>query len=369
MYENTERSSKGIIISAAGVAVNILLAAAKIVAGIFAGLVSVVADGLNNLGDCGSGIVSLVSFRVSEKPADRTHPYGHGRAETVASMIISFFILLLAVETLRESIEKIISGGAAEGTAAVFIVLGVSIGVKCALALVYGLYAKKLGSSALKAASVDSASDCLATLAVIAGALTAAYTDLPADGWAGLAVGAFILFQGGKLVFDSASELLGRAPERGLFESLKALILSDGVLGVHDMRIYGYGRGVYFATAHAEMDAELPALKSHAVLDEIEHEALTNLGVDLTLHLDPVDLKDEEARSAEEKIKSSLTGLAEGLDLHDFRLVRGKDKKLIFDAGVPFSCPLSDEELRKKIENAVKEAGDYTPVVTVEREL
>lgn len=364
-----KRAKKGVLISAAGIAANICLAAAKLAVGIVTGLVSVVADGLNNLGDCGSGTISLISFKVSEKPADEEHPYGHGRAESVATMMISFFILLLGAETLRESLEKVISAEVAVCTNIVFITLGVSIALKLALALIYGISSKRLHSEALKAACIDSASDCLSTLAVIAGGIIGLYTDAPADGWTGLAVGIFIILQGGKLAFDASSELLGRAPDRELISKLGKLILRDGVLGVHDVKIYGYGNGVYFATAHAEMDAEMDAIASHSILDEIEHEAQTTLGVALTLHLDPVDLKDGEGIAAQRRVAELTKGLVEGLDLHDFRLVQGKNKKLIFEAGVPFSCPLKDEEIKAEIEKKVREAGDYVPVVTVEREL
>ena len=361
------RTNTGTAVSAVGIALNFCLAAAKILLGVFTGLVSLVADGINNLSDCGSGTVSLVSFRIAQKPADREHPYGHQRAEYVASMIISFLVLLFAVELLRESAEKITAGTASQGGLGVYILLGVSVLVKAGMFVLYRTFGKKISSDTLKAASVDSACDCLATLAVAAGLILSAY-GIPADGYAALLVAVFIGWQGISLLKDASSKLLGRAPDPDLVEKVRAIALAgEGVIGVHDLRLFRFGPSKYFATAHIEMSANLPAPCSHARIDEIERRVKAETGVELTAHLDPVDTEDEEAKEIEEKIRAATEGMYDGMDLHDFRIVRGATVKVIFEVGVPFACKQKDGEILETLERSVKILG-FEPVITVERE-
>lgn len=369
MAQNTERVRAGTAVSCIGIVCNVLLAAAKIAAGLVFGLISVAADGFNNLSDCGSSTVALVSFRISEKPADKEHPYGHRRAEYVASMIIGFIVLFLAVEVLRQSIDKIIESPLFTGTWLVFMVLGLSIAVKAGMFAMYRISAKKLQSDTLRAAATDSLCDCVATAAVLVGAIVAKYAGVSTDGWIGIAVAAFIAVQGIRLLVEMSSKLLGQAPDESLVKDIKVRLLSGkNVLGVHDLRVLVYGRDIYFATAHVEMDAALPSMESHAVLDGLEHDILKEFGVNLTAHLDPIDLGDVEARELENRVKAALDGLVEGLEVHDFRLVRGFRKKLVFDACVPFSCKLSEGELLAKIQDRLHFCTDLELAITVEHE-
>ena len=363
------RTRAGVVTSAVGIVCNLLLAAAKITVGALFGLLSVMADGFNNLSDCGSGAVSLVSFRIAEKPADKEHPYGHRRAEYVAAMIIGFIVLFLAVELLRESIEKTVAGVLPDSSVLVYIVLAASIAVKGGMFVFYRVMAKRLQSDTLRAAATDSACDCLATLAVIVGALLAQFASLPADGWAGLAVALFIGWQGVKILLETGSKLLGQAPDKALVDSIRAVICAgEGVLGVHDLKIYGYGKGAYFATIHVEMSSELDPLAAHAVIDGLECKVREELGVELCAHLDPIDLSDGEAITLGERLKEGLSDIAEGLEIHDLRLVRGAKTKVIFDAGVPFSCKKKDGEIRAALEERLRALGDFEPLITVERE-
>ena len=352
-----------------GLACNLILAAGKIAAGALTGLLSVLADGVNNFSDSGGSIVALISFRVSGKPADREHPYGHGRAEYVATMCIAFLVLVLAVELARESVEKVLGG--AESVAAwwVYLVLGISVAVKAGMFLMYRIVARRTGSDPLRAAATDSACDCVATLAVLAGPLIAQFAGFPADGWTGILGAAFIAWQGVRLLKEAGSKLLGQAPDAQLVARIREMLLAgEGVRGVHDIRVYGYGRGVTFATAHVEMDASLPALTSHTVLDGLERAVQEKTGVQLTLHLDPVVPDDAEAKELEERVRAAVEGMAEGMNLHDFRLLRGVRTKVVFEVGIPFDCPVRDADLRSSVEQAVRVLGDYDPVVTVERE-
>ena len=364
------RARQGALTSVIGIICNIVLAAAKITVGLLFGLVSVTADGFNNLSDCGSSIVSLVSFYIAEKPADKEHPFGHRRAEYIASMITGFLVLFVAAELFIESINKITGGAAAETSDIVYIVLGASVAVKACMFAFYKIKAKSLSSDALNAAAVDSLCDCAATSAVIIGILILQFTGFQADGWAGILVALFILWQGIGIFKDAGSKLLGQAPDETLVEDLKKTIVSKNkVLGIHDLHIYCYGNDAYFATVHVEMDAALPPLESHEILDALEIEVKENLGVSLTAHLDPIDLNDSEARELEAKVADVIKkDVSPDLRIHDFRLIRGAVDKAIFDAVAPFDCKIKDEDLRTAIEIAVGAIGKYIPVVTIERE-
>lgn len=362
------RTRAGIFVSSVGIALNLLLSAGKIAVGFLFGLVSVIADGFNNVSDCGSGVVSLVSFYISEKPADREHPFGHHRAEYLAAMVTGFLVLFLAAETLRESISRIVDGAAGESASwVVFLVLGISIALKAAMSVFYRISAKKLGSDALKAASLDSLCDCVATAAVLAG-VGFSRLALPADGWAGIVVSLFIAWQGIRILKDASSQLLGHAPDPALVKEIGDTIMGTaGVLGFHDLQIYNYGRGASFATVHVEMDASVPALDAHSVIDGIENCVREGTGVVLTVHSDPVDLKDKEAARLAAAVREAAKVITEGLELHDFRLIPGT-RRVVFDAGIPYSCKLSDEELRSRLASAVRKFGDYEPTIRIERE-
>jgi len=364
---NNSKINKGILTSSVGIVCNLLLSAAKIAVGFLFGLVSVIADGFNNLSDCGSSIVSLVSFHISDKPADKEHPFGHRRSEYIAAMITGFLVLFLAVEILRESIEKLVENAPSDGSWVAYLVLGISIAVKAGMFIYYRIMAKKLNSDALKAAATDSLCDCIATSAVIIGLIILQFTGFPADGVAGILVALFIVWQGAKILIDASSKLLGQAPDAELLTKIKETVLSkNGVLGLHDLRVYNYGKGVSFATAHIEMDACLPSMEAHAIIDGIEQEIKETLNVSLTAHLDPIDLKDTKAQELEKSVREDAEKL--GFDIHDFRLVRGAADKVIFDVGVPYSCKKSDDEVRTEMEKFVKSFGEYKPVITVDRQ-
>ena len=360
--------SKGTLTSVIGIVCNVLLAASKITIGLLFGLVSVVADGFNNLGDCGSSAVTLVAFRISEKPADKEHPYGHRRAEYIAALVTGFFVLFFSVELVRESIEKIVSCVLPETSWIVYLVLAISVVVKAGMFVFYRIAAKNLQSDSLKAAATDSLCDCIATTAVIGGVLIMQFTSFSADGWAGILVALFILWQGIKIVKEASSKLLGQAPSAELLGKIKEIICAkERIIGVHDLRVYNYGKDVIFSTVHVEMDAALPSLEAHTILDAIEHEVKDTLNVSLTAHLDPIDLQDREALELESRVRDAIEGIADEIELHDFRLVRGAINKVIFDVEVSYSCKKTDDELRLSIEKAVHSVVDYQALITIER--
>lgn len=363
-----KRYRGGISVAAAGIFCNVLLSAAKIAVGVIFATVSVVADGFNNLSDCAGGIVALVSLFIAFKPADAKHPYGHRRAEYIASMIMGMLVMLVSVELARESVGKIISGESAQTSDVIYGVLAASVFIKAAMFAVYRVIAKRNDSDALKAAAVDSLCDCVATLAVIAGAIMGQF-GLRADGWVGVIVALFIFAQGAKILADASSKLLGQAPdkqtEQRVCETIKR---ADYVLGVHDLHIYTYGSGMSFATVHVQMDANVPSIEAHAILDRLEREILLVENIHLTTHLDPVVLDDAEAVELQKRIEQAISDISEGICMHDFRLVHGDVDKIIFDISAPYSCKLSDADIAEKAEQAVCALGNYLPSVTVDRE-
>ena len=361
------QKNRGMLVCLAGIFCNLLLSAAKIAVGLLFGFVSMTADGFNNLSDCGSGTVALISLFIAKKPADRRHPFGHRRAEYIAALIMGCIVAAVSLELLRESIENILRQGGTAGSPYLYLVLGISIAVKLGMFALYRLSAKKYDSDTLKAAATDSLCDCLATLAVIAGAAFSSLTPA-ADGWAGIVVSLFILWQGVKLLREAGSKLLGQAPDPALLGQIKEILLSaDGVLGVHDLQIYSYGKDAVFATIHAEMDAGLTMLAAHTVIDGLEMKVKKETGVQLTVHLDPVDLTNREESSLRIKLTEAVRELADGAELHDLRLIPGTNA-LEFDVGVPYGCRRSDGELHETLSEIVKTFGDYDPVIRIERE-
>ncbi len=365
-----QREKIGKRASVVGIILNLLLATSKIVVGMLTGMVSVVADGFNNLSDSGSSVVSLVSFRISAKPADKEHPYGHRRFEYVATMMIAFLVLFLAIELGRESVGRIIAAAVSASSSLIYIVLGVSFAVKAGMFFYYRMTAKRISSDPLKAAATDSACDCLATSAVLVGALLNEFLALPADGWVGILVALFIGWQGITIFRETSSKLIGQAPDPAVIAGIKARVLAyEGVLGLHDLRVYGYGPGKYFASVHVEVDANVPVLEAHELIDLIEHDFASNTEIMLTGHLDPIVTDDARTNELKECVCALVKRENIEWGMHDFRVVWGeKLSKVIFDVTVPFDCALSNGEVEQCIARQVRDMGAFDTVITVERE-
>lgn len=361
------RENKGFLICLVGILCNLALSAAKIATGLLTGFVSVLADGFNNLSDCGGGIVSSVSFIIAKKPADKKHPFGHQRVEYIASLVTGLLVMFLAVELLRESIESVINGDHTTRTYIVYVILSISVVLKAGMFALYRIFSKRLDSDALKAAATDSICDTVATLAVIVGAALSEIFP-SADGWAGIAVSLFIAWQGGRILTEASSKLLGQAPDPALAKRIKAIILSDQqILGTHDLRIYSYGNGIYFATVHVEMDASLSMLTAHTAIDSLEAQIKRETGVTMTIHLDPVDLTNREESTLKIKVWEAARELTDRLEMHDFRIIPSTNK-VEFDVGVPYECKLTDAFIEDELVRIVKANGDFEPVIKIDRE-
>ena len=353
-----------------GIAFNILLAAAKMTFGAIAGAVSVLADGINNLTDCGSNVVSVIGFKVSGKPADREHPFGHRRAEGVSALVIAVVILAVAAELAVQSVESIISSEKTDFSLGLVVVLGVSVLIKLFMfAMNRSLY-KEFSAETFKATATDSLSDAVATAAVLASLFISRYTGVELDGYMGAAVAIFIAFSGASILKETVSRLLGHAADAETVKKLKADICAfDGVHGVHDMTIHDYG-GTLYATAHVEVDSNMPLMATHDLADKIERAIGRSAGLALTVHIDPLVLDDPSVNLLREETERVVSEIDPSFHMHDFRVVGGKGHaNLVFDVAIPFDCPFSDAQVLARIEERLSLTNENIGIVaTVERQ-
>lgn len=373
MTENKtfDRARIGKTASLVGIGANIILSVLKIAVGLLFGAVSVMADGFNNLADSSNSVMSMISFKVSSKPADKEHPFGHQRAEYIFSMVVAFFIMLIAFELSKESVMKIIEPVAVEFS---FITVGVlifSILVKCGLWIYNKTVAEKINSDILKATAVDSLSDCISTTVVLVAIVVEKLTSVNIDGFAGLLVAVFIAWSGIGVFRETFSKLIGQATDAEMVEDIKKRIFAHNeVLGIHDLSVYNYGPEKYFASVHIEVDASVDVLVSHELVDDIEREFITETGIVLVGHLDPIVVSDPEVNEMREQVGEIIAQINSEFSMHDFRMVKGERRtNLIFDVAIPYGCALSEAQIKSAIEAEVAKIDEkYALVITVEHQ-
>ncbi len=374
-HENTAspkvRAAYGTLSGIVGIVVNLLLFAGKFVAGTLSGSIAISADAFNNLSDAGSSIVSLVSFRIAAKPADRDHPFGHARIEYIASMIVSFLILIVGFEIVSDSVKKIISRESSLVFSVLSIViLSVSILAKLWLALFNYRMGKKIGSEVMRATAVDSLSDTVSTTAVLVATLIFRFTGLDIDAWVGLAVALFIFWAGVRILRETQNSLLGEAPVKEVTDAIDAIVSCyPAILGIHDMMIHSYGPGHSFASFHAEVDGADDVYESHDVIDEVERRIRDELSIVCTIHMDPINTDDALTTSLREETAELVREIDPGITIHDFRIVPGvTHTNLIFDVAVPFEVKMTVSEIKDAVSRKVRERHEnYYAVVTVDR--
>ena len=369
------RKAYGTLSSIVGIVLNILLAAAKLLAGILAGSVAITADALNNLSDAGTSLIALLSFKISSKPADKNHPFGHARMEYIASMVVSFLILLVGVELFSDSLKRLTSpssAGATEITPLTFVILSASILSKLWLGLFYGKIGKRIDSKVVRAAATDSLSDCVSTAAVLASSIVISLTGWTViDAAVGIAVSVLIIIAGGKILIETKDAILGEGPVEETVEGIKAVVAEfPDVIGTHDLLVHNYGPKKFIASLHAEVDGKKDIYYLHDVIDNLERKIKDDLGISCTVHMDPITTDDKEVTELKEFLVSSMKDADIELPIHDFRTVVGNSHtNLIFDVVAPFDYPLSEDEIKDKISEAVNLRRDYCYcVITVDRE-
>ena len=366
------RRAYGTMASLVGIVLNILLFAAKFTAGLIFGSLAISADAFNNLSDAGSSIISLISFKISAKPADRDHPFGHARIEYVASMIVSFLILLIGYELASDSISKIVTASSStEFSIISVVVLSFSILAKLWMCLFNRRIGKKISSQVMMASSADSLSDVIATSAVLLSTVIFGATGFDIDAWAGIAVSLMIAFAGLKILNETKNSILGEAPSDELVEQIKWVVSQyPEALGIHDLMVHNYGPGRTIATLHIEVDGSADMFKSHDIVDNIEKRMSNELGIQCTIHMDPIVTDDERVSYLRRTVEIAVKQIDSRLGIHDFRFVSGEThSNLLFDVTVPFEIKQSDADIRRLVSEAVANIDNtYFAVVTIDRQ-
>lgn len=366
--DGAARAAIGKLSGAVGIFCNVLLCAVKLVAGSLSGSVSITADALNNLSDATSSIVTLLGFRLAERPADAHHPYGHARYEYLSGLGVAAIVIVIGFELVKTSVMKIIHPVAVDFSVVTVLVLAASIGVKLWMAAFNRKLGKLIDSSALEAAAVDSRNDCLATGAVLAAGLIEWLTDWRADGIMGLAVAVFILYSGWILARQTISPLLGEAADPGLRQQIADFIsTSPKVLGYHDLMVHDYGPGQRFASIHVEMDKDEDPLSCHEIIDDLERKCLEHHGVHLVIHYDPVATDDPELERMRVVVASLLRMKDDAISIHDFRMVpETSHTNLIFDISLPVRLSGQEKAIQAALEAALNDLGEghYHTVIT-----
>ena len=381
-YQDTKnpkvRFRYGLVAGIFGIISNALLCVFKLIVGIIGNSITIVADAINNLSDAGSSVVTLVGFKLSATPPDNDHPFGHARYEYITSLLVSVTVLFIGILLLKSSIEKCITPEAVSVNVYTYVVLGAAIAMKLVQLLIYLDFSKAINSGALKASAADSRNDVLATVAVLISTIVIDVAGdkispkVSVDGIMGIAVSAFIIVSSILLVKESISPILGEKPPKELVDKITAKILSyDGVIGVHDLVVHSYGENHCFVVAHVEVPQDVEITKSHDVIDNIEHDFWNEMHVRITIHMDPVDTKNEKLAELKLRAQNALANLDEGLSLHDFRIVSGQTHtNMLFDVVIPYDSKLSLDDVK----NAMKRefANDpikYFFVIDVDRKM
>ena len=364
------RTAYGVLASIVGIFCNIFLFAVKFVVGFILNSVSVTADAFNNLSDAGSSIISFVGVKMAEKPADRDHPFGHGRIEYIAALVVSFLVLEVGFTFLKDSIGKIRTPEALNFQTVSVAILIVSIAVKLWLGLFNRKLGERINSKVMMAVFTDSMGDVITTGATILSLIFFRLTGINIDGIVGVGVALVVMWAGVGIARDTLEPLIGEAIDPEVYKEIKSFVESyDGIEGTHDLLVHNYGPGRRMASIHAEVPNDMDIEQSHEIIDRIEREAAKKLGIFLVIHMDPVEMKDQRVLQVRDRAVQILKELDPACSIHDFRMVHGENQiNLIFDMVIPIEY---DEEMRKelpqKLADRLKESDPrYECVITVE---
>lgn len=364
------RGRYGILAGGMGIFLNLCLFAAKFLAGVLTASIAVTADAFNNLSDAGSSVVTLVGFKMAEMPADKEHPFGHGRLEYLSGLAISVAILVVGLELGRNSVVKILHPAAVEFGLLPAAILLVSVLVKLWMAYFNRNLGSRIGSAAMRATSADSLTDAVATTAVLIGMVVAHLSGLQIDGYIGVLVALFILYSGFTTARDSLSPLLGQAPDKEFVHSIGETVLAHReVVGIHDLIVHDYGPGRCIISLHAEVPSNWDILEMHDLIDRIEMELREKFQCDVTIHMDPIVMDDDEVRVLRGRVVELVKDIDPALTIHDFRMVVGPTHtNLIFDVLAPYRFRLTDAELAEAVRAGVKNLDErYFAVIQVDK--
>lgn len=371
-YQDTKnanvRTSVGKLSGIVGILNNLFLFVIKFLIGTIVHSVSIQADGVNNLTDAGSNIISILSFHLSNKPADKDHPFGHERTETIASLFVGILILVLGFETAKESISKVIHPGSIDFRIASVIILLISIMVKFWMYAYNKKLSKTYDSSLLEATALDSISDVCGTTAVLVSTLLSPVLHFNLDGYMGIVVSGIILYGAYGLLRDMINSLIGEAPDPELVHNIVDMIMAHpAILGVHDMMLHNYGPNKIFASAHVEVDSSKDIFETHDHIDNIEREVKENMNIDLVLHMDPVKVNDPETELYRAKVVEAIHQIDPKWRFHDFRIVSGPTHaNLVFDLVIPFEEKYTQEEIEEMLLKHIESDKKIYLVLTID---
>ena len=371
-YQDTKnanvRTSVGKLSGIVGILNNLFLFVIKFLIGTIVHSVSIQADGVNNLTDAGSNIISILSFHLSNKPADKDHPFGHERTETIASLFVGILILVLGFETAKESISKVIHPGSIDFRIASVIILLISIMIKFWMYAYNKKLSKEYDSSLLEATALDSISDVCGTTAVLVSTLLSPVLHFNLDGYMGIVVSGIILYGAYGLLRDMINSLIGEAPDPELVHNIVDMIMAHpAILGVHDMMLHNYGPNKIFASAHVEVDSSKDIFETHDHIDNIEREVKENMNIDLVLHMDPVKVNDPETELYRAKVVEAIHQIDPKWGFHDFRIVSGPTHvNLVFDLVIPFEEKYTQEEIEEMLLKHIESDKKIYLVLTID---
>lgn len=366
------RQAYGVLSGAVGIGLNILLFLGKWIAGTLSGSIAITADAFNNLSDAGSSIITLIGFRLSGQAPDPEHPFGHGRMEYISGLLVSVAILVMGFELIWSSFGKLRDPEPIESSALVLGILLASILVKVYMFYYNRSLSKKLDSAAMKATSVDSLSDTVATTLVLIATVISKYTGLILDGWFGILVGIFIVYTGGSTLKETIDLLIGQPPKKEFIDEIREIVLGHSlVYGVHDLIVHDYGPGRRMISLHAEVAVDGDIQDIHEQIDHIEHELQEKLNCSATIHMDPIVTDDKEVLEMKEKVEEMVQSLGENFSMHDFRMVKGPTRtNLIFDVEVPRKTSLTDNEIMNRLKEQIHglPGSKYFAVIQIDHE-
>lgn len=371
-YQDTKdasvRTSVGKLSGIVGILNNLFLFVIKFVIGTIVHSVSIQADGVNNLTDAGSNIISILSFHLANKPADKDHPFGHERTETIASLFVGILILVLGFETAKESISKVIHPGSIDFRIVSVIILIISIIVKFWMYTYNKKLSKTYDSSLLEATALDSISDVCGTTAVLVSTLLSPVLHFNLDGYMGIVVSGIILYGAYGLLRDMINSLIGEAPDPELVHNIvDRIMVHPAILGVHDMMLHNYGPNKIFASAHVEVDSSKDIFETHDHIDNIEREVKENMNIDLVLHMDPVKVNDPETELYRAKVVEAIHQIDPKWGFHDFRIVSGPTHvNLVFDLVIPFEEKYTQEEIKAMLLKHIQSNKKIYLVLTID---
>lgn len=371
-YQNTKdshvRSAVGRLCGYIGILANVFLFVIKYLIGAIVNSVSIRADAINNLSDACSNIISIVSFHLSNKPADKEHPFGHERTETIASLFVGLIVGYIGIEMARESVNKILHPEAVDFRMVTVLILGISILVKLWMYFYNKKLSKIYDSSLLEATALDSISDVMGTGAVLLSTVLSPLVHWNLDGYMGIIVSCLILYNAYGLIKEVINSLLGEAPDTKIVQELNRTILSDRqVLGVHDLMIHNYGPNRLFANAHVEVDSDQDIFEVHDAIDNIERKVKKEMGIELVLHMDPVKVNDPLTEHYKEQVAKAIKALNVEWNFHDFRIVSGPTHvNLVFDLVIPFSEKRTKEEIKALLKEHIDSDKEVYLVLTID---